>query len=198
MTKLDELSRREFLRLSSVGAAGMTFDANPVYSFLSSAYAASNVQSKQPNCSFTLDGVKSGKVAPQDYLNERIKCVPEAAELQKSGKLKGFLYEPSDEELRARLTEPLSKIKSDKGKLPYLVELAITRYHKSHAELKRQGNVEASIVPTHASVIGKKIPVYVAFTPYRIFHPECFWQYVLIRNVNIFQNYSIECVFNMA
>jgi hypothetical protein len=99
----------------------------------------------------------SGLVSPHDYLNDISGCMSEVKDAQKSGMLKGIMYEPTNNELELILNELLSGIAEDKQELKSLIQSSIESYHDS------DGGDAAVIIPGIVGVFGQKIPILLAF-----------------------------------
>lgn len=140
-----ELSRRNFLYSTIIASGQILLGVNPNH--LSAQYA----------CTSTLAQVRAGIVSPQDYLNERIMCLPEVVESKNSGMLKGFIYQPSDEYLDTLLRGLFFGRVGDGQELQYLVQSIINSYKTI------RGKELGAIIPGIIGVFGQGIPIYVAF-----------------------------------
>lgn len=107
--------------------------------------------------SMSLDQVKMGVIKPQDYLNTQYNCLPDVIKAEKSGLLKGIIYQPSDRELEAILRELLSTRTNDEQELQYLVRSSIDSYKspKGHVGI---------IIPGIIGFFGQELPIYIGFT----------------------------------
>jgi len=108
-------------------------------------------------CNLSLKQVKLGTVSPEDYLQGRDRCLPEVIEAKNSGMLKGFLYNPSNEELEKLLGDVFSERTSDSERLERLVQSSIESYKSI------EGDEVGTIIPGIVGVFGEKVPSYVVF-----------------------------------
>ena len=111
-------------------------------------------------CTLRFKNVASGKVLPQDYLDERFRCMPEVQRAYKSGMLKGFLYKPSNEQLEDVLRDLLSSRLKNKEELKYFIESFIDFYNNRMAE---SSVPEAITIPGFSNLLGQRIPQYISF-----------------------------------
>jgi len=105
----------------------------------------------------TLEDVKSGKASPESYLSQEFRTFPELAEAQKSGILKGFMYEPSEDELKTKLHELFYERAKDEMTLKRLIEIVMGEY----AIFEKESGI-VSIFPGIIHVFGKEVPHYIA------------------------------------
>jgi len=133
-----EISRREFLKYGGAAALALALD-------------------KEYFMGLTLDDVKSGKASPESYLSQKFKAFPELAGARGSGILKGFMYEPSGDELRSKMHELLEYRTSNEETLKRLIEITMEDYDL----LESKGWI-ASIFPGIVHVFGKEVPHYIA------------------------------------
>lgn len=149
---LDGLTRREILRYT--GAAATQLITSPVSVF------AQYKQDLQPNCKYILPQVRAGLVSPNEYVDEWSRCLPEAVILRREGKLGGFLYNPTDEELVALHKKTLQKVSRNPAELNRWVQEGINTYHS----VQSSGDL-GILVPARTEVFGSGNTFYVAFSP---------------------------------
>lgn len=159
----NNLTRREFLGLTLKAATGLVLSGT-VASILESCgretTTPTDITTREKDslrCRWTLDQVKSGFISPEAYLEERYNCLPEVVKAKESGMLKGFLYSPSEEDLRTLLPELLSNISSDKQSLEGLVLSSIRGYKEDEKDAL------GTTLPEIIDVFGARIPIYVGF-----------------------------------
>lgn len=144
-----EHSRRGFGKgLAAIACAGL---AGAVYWSTISGETEQSSQVQTAKSVLTLDGVRSGKVLPQDYLNYMFEIMPEAKEARKSGILKGIFYNPTDKKVEELVKESISS-------LPIADQQETLRFFSEG--YKMQDKI-AVVVP---NVLGRRIPLYVIFS----------------------------------
>lgn len=158
------LTRRELFDLGRrVGASALAAASLPY-----EVAAQTNANYQNPKYTLTLDQVRTGKVSPQAYLDERFRLMPEVQEARKSGMLKGFLYEPTDKELRERFRDLFrDRGVRDENQLQSLVDSTVQSYYLSKEEAP-----SAFITPTLRPFFGQQVPQYIAFPEGALSKPE--------------------------
>lgn len=112
-----------------------------------------------PKCNLNIQQVKAGLASPVDYLNERFNCLPEVVEARKSGMLKGFLYEPSNEKLEAIFKDYFFGRAGSEKNLSLIVNSNLSSYTRA-----KEKNPTAIMTPSILLVFGQKSGFYIAFT----------------------------------
>lgn len=159
----ESLSNNNFRKIA--GRAGLAFAAGAMAMACDSDQKPTPITQITPTslaeCNLTsLDRVKKGLIKPQEYIQSQYKCLPEVIQAEKSGILKGFLYEPSDSELEARLREIFSSRTDSEEALQYFVKSSVDGYNST----KAKGHAAGILVPGIVGIFGEGIPMYVAFT----------------------------------
>ena len=119
-----DISRREVLRM----AAGEIFLPGSIPFQNTQSRTRAAVPSNVYLCRITLTNVRNGLASQKEYLNERIKCLSEFGKLYNAGIFRGFLYEPSDNELKIVMKDLL------RGRLLETVESATIKAIKMYHE----------------------------------------------------------------
>jgi len=113
-------------------------------------------------CVFKYEQAKSGQVSRKDYLDDRFNCVPEVVDARNDGTLKGFLNNPTNEELEVLITDLLSQIIPDEKKLREAVMLSIHIYNSPAQDVSGKKVITyARIIPPITDIVGQGVPIYI-------------------------------------
>ncbi len=117
-------------------------------------------------CSLSLYQVQAGQVSPQDYLDERFRCLPEVVEARKAGMLKGFVYNPSDRELEDIAKELCFAHQTcTQQELQYATQSAKDGY-------KERSKIGSAATISEFTLFGQKVPLYVVFAPHFLYSSD--------------------------
>lgn len=148
----------------TVRQASLVLSAGVIATACSSADQKSNslptpirISSAAECNSVNLDQVKIGTIKPKDYLQTQFECFPKVKEAKNSGVLKGFLYQPSDQEQETILRTLYSTRTTDEQTLQHLIRSEIDNYKNL------KGGHVGSIMPSNVSIFGQKVPLYIIF-----------------------------------
>lgn len=97
-----------------------------------------------------------------DYIQECANEIPGIAEAEKSGMLKGFLYEPSEDELKGLIKNSLAETIDNELDIYYIVHESIEAYKQKPV---------ATVVPTSSRIWLDRIPLYILFTDWLLSSP---------------------------
>ena len=109
------------------------------------------------DCKYTLEDLRKKSVRPEEYLDDKFNCLPEAVEARNGRVLAGFLYNPSTQALDEALDSYFRNITPNQAQIESLVNGAEELYRsENHRE-------EGAIVPHTVLALGQLEPVYIAF-----------------------------------